>query len=63
MAASWQGQALMIVPTYNERENLPALVGQLRALPGDVHVLLVDVNPPDATELIAHAIATNTNGM
>ena len=33
---------LMIIPTYNERENIRQLVSQLRALPGDVHVLIVD---------------------
>ncbi len=63
MAASWQGQALMIVPTYNERENLPALVGQLRALPGDVHVLIVDDNSPDGTGLMADAIAACDTGV
>lgn len=39
----------MIVPTYNERENLPHLVRQLRSLPGDLHVLIVDDNSPDGT--------------
>lgn len=57
MAASWQGQAIVIVPTYNERENLAKLVSRLRALPGNVHVLIVDDNSPDGTGAIADAIA------
>lgn len=63
MATSWQGQALMIVPTYNERENLPALVGRLRTLPGDVHVLVVDDNSPDGTGLMADAMAACDDGV
>lgn len=63
MAVSWHGQALVIVPTYNERENLPALVGRLRALPGDVHVLVVDDNSPDGTGLMADAIAACDPGV
>ena len=59
MSSAWQGQALMIVPTYNERENLARLVQRLRALPGDVHVLVVDDGSPDGTGAIADAIAAS----
>ena len=57
--ASWQSQAIMIVPTYNERENLARLVARLRSLPDDVHVLVVDDNSPDGTGAIADAIAAS----
>jgi glycosyltransferase involved in cell wall biosynthesis len=57
MAASWQGQAIVIVPTYNERENLAKLLLHLRAMPGNVHVLVVDDNSPDGTGAIADAVA------
>jgi len=57
MTPSWYGRALMIVPTYNERENLARLVGRLRALPGDIHLLIVDDGSPDGTGAIADAIA------
>jgi dolichol-phosphate mannosyltransferase len=57
--ASWQGQAIMIVPTYNERENLANLVARLRNLPGNVHVLIVDDNSPDGTGAIADALAAS----
>ncbi len=60
---SWQGQALVIVPTYNEKENLARLVTQLRALPGDVHVLVVDDNSPDGTGAIADGLAQADPGV
>ena len=63
MTPSWQGRALMVVPTYNERENLARLVGRLRALPGDVHVLVVDDSSPDGTGAIADAIAACNPGV
>ena len=53
----------MVVPTYNERENLARLVRCLRALPGDIHVLIVDDNSPDGTGAIADAIAACDPGV
>ena len=55
--SAWHGQALVIVPTYNERENLAKLSAALRALRGDVHVLVVDDNSPDGTGAIADELA------
>ena len=40
---------LIIVPTYNERENLPRIVEKLLSLPVAVEVLAVDGNSPDGT--------------
>lgn len=42
-------QTLVIVPTYNERENVPALVREIFKAVGDAHVLIVDDNSPDGT--------------
>jgi glycosyltransferase involved in cell wall biosynthesis len=50
---NWSGQALVIVPTYNECENIQRLVGQIRAQSGDIHVLIVDDNSPDGTGRLA----------
>ncbi|MEZ4836509.1 MAG: glycosyltransferase [Caldilineaceae bacterium] len=63
MSSDWTGQALVIVPTYNEKENLAKLVGRLRALPGDVHVLVVDDNSPDGTGDIADGMAATDPGV
>jgi dolichol-phosphate mannosyltransferase len=40
---------LIIVPTYNERENIEPLLTRLLALPYDLHVLVVDDGSPDGT--------------
>lgn len=48
---------LVIVPTYDERENLPALLKAIHEVVPDVHVLVVDDNSPDGTGAIADAIA------
>lgn len=40
---------LIVIPTYNELNNLPQLVEKLLALPEDTHLLIVDDNSPDGT--------------
>ena len=60
---AWQSRALMIVPTYNEKENLSRLITQLRCLPGDIHVLVVDDNSPDGTGAIADGMAAADAGV
>jgi dolichol-phosphate mannosyltransferase len=47
----------VIVPTYNERENLPPLAQRLLALPTPVDVLIVDDNSPDGTGKVADEFA------
>lgn len=48
---------LVVVPTYNERENLPLILDRLhRALP-EVHALVVDDGSPDGTGELADKIA------
>ncbi|GAA4264325.1 hypothetical protein GCM10022255_116920 [Dactylosporangium darangshiense] len=48
----------VVVPTYNERDNLPELVGQLTALPlPNLYVLVVDDNSPDGTGEVADKLA------
>jgi dolichol-phosphate mannosyltransferase len=42
-------EKLVIVPTYNERENIGPLLDQLMALPERVDVLVVDDASPDGT--------------
>lgn len=49
--------ALVIVPTYNERENLEPLAARVLALPTPVDLLIVDDNSPDGTGLVADALA------
>jgi dolichol-phosphate mannosyltransferase len=48
---------LVIVPTYNERDNLPPLAARLLALPVPVDLLVVDDNSPDGTGKVADGLA------
>lgn len=48
---------IIIVPTYNERDNLPAVVQRVMALPVEVDLLVVDDNSPDGTGKLADEIA------
>lgn len=50
-------QTLVIVPTYNERENLPRLANTLLRLPVPVDLLVVDDNSPDGTGQVADKLA------
>ncbi len=50
-------RTLIIVPTYNERENLPPLAQRLLDLPVRVDVLVVDDNSPDGTGQLADELA------
>lgn len=53
--------ALVIVPTYNERDNLPVLVAALMEYP-EVSVLVVDDNSPDGTGALADDLAREYAG-
>ena len=50
-------QTLIVVPTYNERENLPRMTQRLLALPVAVDLLVVDDGSPDGTGQLADELA------
>ncbi len=50
-------KTLVVVPTYNERENLRPLAQRLLSLPVPVDLLVVDDNSPDGTGQIADELA------
>jgi dolichol-phosphate mannosyltransferase len=49
-------RALVLIPTYNERANLPALVEQLLTI-SDLRILIVDDESPDGTGQLADEYA------
>jgi dolichol-phosphate mannosyltransferase len=51
------GTVLVIVPTYNERENLEIIASRLHAAVPDADLLVVDDNSPDGTGELADALA------
>lgn len=40
---------LVIIPTYNEKENIREIIAAVLALPGNFHVLIIDDGSPDGT--------------
>ena len=48
---------LVIIPTYNERENIEPIVGRVRASVPDADILVVDDSSPDGTGKLADALA------
>lgn len=52
-----QSETVVIVPTYNERQNLEPLANRVLALPVAVDLLVVDDNSPDGTGRLADELA------
>ena len=55
--------ATVVLPTYNESENLPALVAAIGALPMPIRVIVVDDNSPDGTGELAEALSHQHGGI
>src|SRR5690606_19722868 len=54
-------KTLVLVPTYNERENLPILVGEVMEVPG-AEVLVIDDQSPDGTGHLADELSVRYPG-
>ena len=50
-------RAIVVVPTYNEADNLEPLVQQIQQHANGLHILIVDDNSPDGTGKIADALS------
>jgi len=57
------GRVLVIIPTYNERENVDSIVSRTRAAVADAHVLIVDDASPDGTGDRADELAADDDHM
>lgn len=54
---------IVTVPTWNEAENIGALIDEIRALPQDVEVLVADDDSPDGTWKIVEQKAETDPGV
>lgn len=52
----------VVIPTYNERENLPKITAQLMALPLDLRLLVIEDNSPDGTGQVADELTKQYPG-
>jgi dolichol-phosphate mannosyltransferase len=50
---------LVIIPTYNEKENIEAIITAVMNLPLEYHVLIIDDGSPDGTANIVKDLMTN----
>lgn len=53
---------LVIIPTYNEKENIEKIIRAVRVLEGDFHLLIIDDGSPDGTAQIVKSLAKEFEG-
>ncbi len=53
-------ESLVIIPTYNERENIILVIEKLLNLDNDTDILVIDDNSPDGTATVVKEIMTHS---
>ena len=54
--------SIVIIPTYNEKENIARIIQKVLSLEGDFDILIIDDNSPDGTaSIIKELIEKNRN--
>ena len=53
---------IVIIPTYNEKENIENIINAVIGLQQDFHVLIIDDNSPDGTAQIVKGLIEKNNG-
>ncbi len=48
--------SIVIIPTYNEKENIEAMIRKVFSLSKDFHLLIIDDGPPDGTAAIVKSV-------
>ncbi|MFN8165669.1 MAG: polyprenol monophosphomannose synthase [Bacteroidia bacterium] len=54
--------SVVIIPTYNEKENIEKMIRKVFSLPKDFHVLIIDDGSPDGTADIVKRLMSEFNG-
>ncbi|MDP2933916.1 MAG: polyprenol monophosphomannose synthase [bacterium] len=54
---------MIIIPTYNEKQNIPQLVSRIRTVLGDIGILFVDDSSPDGTADAIRELQQNDPGI
>lgn len=55
-------EKLVIIPTYNEKENITAIISAVFSLEEEFHILIVDDGSPDGTAQIVKALQNSYPG-
>ncbi|MFZ3062514.1 MAG: polyprenol monophosphomannose synthase [Actinomycetota bacterium] len=53
---------VVVIPTYNERENIIPLITEILSLPANLNILIVDDNSPDGTGKVADDLSRKYDG-
>jgi len=53
--------SIVIIPTYNEKENIEAIISAVFSLPQSIDILVVDDNSPDGTASIVESLQQEYN--
>ena len=53
---------VVIIPTYNEKENIEAIIRKVFSLPGEYHILVIDDGSPDGTAAIVRGLQGEFSG-
>ena len=54
--ASSRSENIVLIPTYNEKENIAAIIHAVFELPRQFHILVIDDNSPDGTAEIVRSL-------
>lgn len=54
-------KSIVVIPTYNEADNIESLIKSINEQVPDMHILIVDDNSPDGTSNIVEKIMENDN--
>ena len=55
-------EKLVIIPTYNEKENAENIIRKVFSLDGDFHTLIIDDGSPDGTAQIVKKLQDEFSG-
>ena len=55
-------EKLLIIPTYNEKENVASVIETVFSLQQNFHILIIDDNSPDGTGAIVRGLFSKYNG-
>ncbi|MBI3512384.1 MAG: polyprenol monophosphomannose synthase [Bacteroidetes bacterium] len=55
-------EKVVIIPTYNEKENIEKMIRKVMSLNGDYHLLIVDDGSPDGTAAIVKQLMNEFSG-
>ncbi|MBR4805537.1 MAG: glycosyltransferase, partial [Bacteroidales bacterium] len=54
-------EKLVVIPTYNEKENIEKIIRAVMALEGEFNILIVDDGSPDGTASIVKGLQNEFN--